>query len=122
MTWNDLRAPNKTYDNPSAFNASCTFGRASIRSIKAKGVVAPWWRGEKPPPLVTWLTLLQGPRCDTHDGRFASPRHRNEEVTMMSQFLGGLIRRVGRAIGSIIRRAAPILGRIARIAAPIVSR
>jgi hypothetical protein len=28
MTWNDLHAPNKTYDNPSAFNASCTFGRA----------------------------------------------------------------------------------------------
>src|SRR5436190_10672891 len=26
----------------------------------SKGVVAPWWLGEKPPPLVTWLTLLQG--------------------------------------------------------------
>ena len=35
MTWNDLRAPNKTYDNPSAFNASCTFGRAFMRSMKA---------------------------------------------------------------------------------------
>ena len=32
---NDLRAPNKTYDNPSAFNASCTFGRAFMRSMKA---------------------------------------------------------------------------------------
>jgi hypothetical protein len=30
-----LRAPNKTYDNPSAFNASCTFGRAFMRSMKA---------------------------------------------------------------------------------------
>ena len=28
-------APNKTYDNPSAFNASCTFGRAFMRSMKA---------------------------------------------------------------------------------------
>ena len=35
MTWNDLRASNKTYDNPSAFNASCTFGRAFMRSMKA---------------------------------------------------------------------------------------
>ena len=26
---------NKTYDNPSAFNASCTFGRAFMRSMKA---------------------------------------------------------------------------------------
>ena len=35
MTWNDLRAPNKSYDNPSAFNASCTFGRAFMRSMNA---------------------------------------------------------------------------------------
>jgi hypothetical protein len=35
MMWNDLSAPNKTYDNPSAFNASCTFGRAFMRSMKA---------------------------------------------------------------------------------------
>jgi hypothetical protein len=40
MTWNDLRAPNKTYDNPSAFNASCTFGRAFMRSMK----VSNGWR------------------------------------------------------------------------------
>ena len=30
-----LGLPNKTYDNPSAFNASCTFGRAFMRSMKA---------------------------------------------------------------------------------------
>src|SRR3954447_3482515 len=30
-----LRPSEKTYDNPSAFNASCTFGRAFMRSMKA---------------------------------------------------------------------------------------
>jgi hypothetical protein len=29
------RAPNNTYDYPSAFNASFTFGRAFMRSMKA---------------------------------------------------------------------------------------
>jgi hypothetical protein len=37
MTWNDLRAPNKAYDTPSAFNASYTFGRAFMRPCGRQG-------------------------------------------------------------------------------------